>query len=428
MSQNSKQSLSKSVSFKMNSIDNTSNIAQMFLIPNTNNSYIIALYGKNGEGISNKDISLTLDSKYHKSTLSFSLTTDENGRIYLPPNLNDNYIRLRASCSSVAGISSDWDLNTGINYCDTPNIIHMTTNSSISIPYSPKIKQTDDFKLAFGLFDKYYIQSYDANHLEYDDENGYLIITNLPAGDFILKCLDLDYSINIYVTEYGQLIDKNRYNVNRNEIVELSPIKPLQISNIEEKEQDNKLLIGLNGVNDRTRVHILATHMISRFSISQYLNCISPSSLSKRVMSQSTNYYLQQRMIGEELRYILEREKAKKFVGNSLIRPSFLIKPLEHKQTSNKTQTAKKGGDLAKKSMQSKSYATSAQRKAMSDRVLSSQSPNDDKYNIEFIGYTAQLIENEKPDISTGLLTVDLSQLNMNQKFFVSLPLMKKIV
>eukprot|EP00488_Nonionellina_sp_1-RS-2012_P000590 TRINITY_DN11576_c0_g1_i1.p1 TRINITY_DN11576_c0_g1~~TRINITY_DN11576_c0_g1_i1.p1 ORF type:complete len:235 (-),score=57.40 TRINITY_DN11576_c0_g1_i1:161-865(-) len=137
MSQNTKQSLSKSTSFKMNSIDNSSNIAQMFLIPTYNNAYTIALYGKNGEGIANKDIALTLDSKYYKSTLSFSLTTDNYGRIYLPQNTNDNFIRLRASCSAV-GIKCDWDLNNGIHYCDTPNIINMTTKASISIPYSQK--------------------------------------------------------------------------------------------------------------------------------------------------------------------------------------------------------------------------------------------------------------------------------------------------
>eukprot|EP00488_Nonionellina_sp_1-RS-2012_P002865 TRINITY_DN578_c0_g1_i1.p1 TRINITY_DN578_c0_g1~~TRINITY_DN578_c0_g1_i1.p1 ORF type:complete len:214 (-),score=97.25 TRINITY_DN578_c0_g1_i1:493-1077(-) len=47
--------------------------------------------------------------------------------------------------------------------------------------------------------------------------------------------------------------------------------------------------------------------------------------------------------------------------------------------------------------------------------VVSSQSPNDDRYNIEFLGATAELIANQKPDIDTGLLVVDLSSLNKNQ-------------
>eukprot|EP01083_Nonionella_stella_P023446 64864_1 len=325
MSQNSKQSLSKSASFKMNSIDNSSNIGQMFLIPQFDNAYIVALYGKNGEGIANKDIELTLDSKYHKSTLSFKLTTDDKGRIYLPPRLNDHFIRLRASCSAVDGIRCDWDLNNGIQYCDTPNILHMTTNASISIPYVPAIKPNKDFALSFRLTDEYYIESYTAQHLQYDEANGYIIVKDLPAGNFILKCLDLEYNISIYVSEYGQLMDSNRYNVNKNEIVELSPLRPLQIANIEqidatEDEKANVLKIQLNGVNERTRVHVLATHMISRFSIAQYLNCIDPLSLSTKTMRSSTNFYLPQRMIGEELRYILEREKAKTFIGNSLIR------------------------------------------------------------------------------------------------------------
>ncbi len=83
MSQNSKQSLYKTTSFNMNSIDNSSNIGQMFLIPNVNGSYIVGLYGKNGEGIANKDLEITLDSKYYKSVIEFKLTTDKWGRIYL---------------------------------------------------------------------------------------------------------------------------------------------------------------------------------------------------------------------------------------------------------------------------------------------------------------------------------------------------------
>eukprot|EP01083_Nonionella_stella_P301896 1038317_1 len=418
MSQNTKQSLSQSASFKMNSIDNSSNIGQMFLIPQFDGAYIVALYGKNGEGIGNKDIELTLDSKYFKSTLSFKLTTDDKGRVYLPPRLNDDFVRLRASCAAVDGIRCDWDLNDGIEYCDTPNILHMTTNASVCIPYAPAIKPKKEFQLAFGLTDKYYIQSYALpQHLQYDAATGYIIIKDLPAGDFILKCLDLDYDINIYVTECGQLMDDERYNVNKNEIVQLSPLKPLQISKMEQIEAANVLKIELNGVNERTRVHVLAAHMISRFSIATYLNCIDPLSLSTKTMASSTNFYLPQRMIGEELRYILEREKAKTFIGNSLIRPSFLVKPLEHKATSTKTQTAKAGGDIQKRSMAARDAMRSSPRRRKEKERVSGQSPNDDRYNIEFIGATCALIANQKPDIESGLLEVDLSSLSGNQTF-----------
>ena len=51
MSQNIKESLSKSASFNINSIDNTSNIGQMFLIPKYKNSYIIALFVNNDEKV-----------------------------------------------------------------------------------------------------------------------------------------------------------------------------------------------------------------------------------------------------------------------------------------------------------------------------------------------------------------------------------------
>ena len=48
-------------------------------------------------------------------------------------------------------------------------------------------------------------------------------------------------------------------------------------------------------------------------------------------------------MFEEELRYILARQQSNKFIRNALIRPLFLIKPLQHKSTSNKTEYIKQG-------------------------------------------------------------------------------------
>jgi len=342
MSQNTRQSLSKSAEFKCNSIDSTSSIAQMFLIPKPNHAFMVALYGKNGEGIAMKDISLSLTSKDLKSNLSLSLSTDERGRVHLPPNLTQRFTRLRASCSSPS-INNEWDLNHGINACDTVRVVQMTSNASVCVPYTPSIA---DDRNAFALFDSDFRARYDADHLQFDANNGYLTITDLPAGRFILKCLDLDHDINVHVTQRGQVVDDGRLNVNDSEIVQLSPEKPLQISAVEQS-QKNVVQIRMSGVSESTRVHIVATHMMPRFSLSTYLDCVDASSLNNTVVSQSkSNFYLPSRTIGEELRYILEREKAQKFVGNSLIRPSFLVKPLEHQQTSNRTQTAAAGDML----------------------------------------------------------------------------------
>ena len=69
----------------------------------------------------------------------------------------------------------------------------------------------------------------------------------------MLNCLDVD----IVVSEFGQLIVDREHYINRDEIVALSPRLLLHIHKMQ-----------LHGINERTRVHLLATHCLSRFSLS----------------------------------------------------------------------------------------------------------------------------------------------------------------
>lgn len=290
-STNSRQTLRKSVTFQINQIDKTSDIASLYLIPQNKNAFVIALYGKNGEGLPNKDLKLTLYPRLHQKSMKVDLTTDDHGRCYLPQNFNHDFYRLQVHCPTVHQLQTDWDLDNGVQYCDTVNSIQMITGSSISIPYKPKCHH----RIAFALFDELYTKCWNENHLFYDYENGYFVIKNLPRGKFILKVLDLNYDINVTVVQYGQLIGNDRYNVNNTSIVELSTQVPLQISkmyvdegkldvddeDVNERKIDNnnnvveesrdlhggynasaKLCIQLSGFNDRTRVHIYATHMV----------------------------------------------------------------------------------------------------------------------------------------------------------------------
>ena len=426
MTTNKRQNLVKTRSFVINGIDKTDAIAQLFLIPQPQESFILALYGKNGEGLSGKVLKIMLDCKLINATVNVDLTTDDNGRVYLPKMLTNNFKRLRVSCPEISrNLNNDWDIQSGLISCETPNAIQMIHNSSISIPYFSSClsyDDDDDDVRYFGLWDKNYIQSYhDEEHLFYDPDSGYLTIQNLPVGMFVFHTLDLNYSINIYVSEYGTLIDNNRYNVNKNEVVELSPNKALQISSLHEDEEDELLQIKLSGYSSikRTRVHVIATHMIPRFNISTFLDCISPSNLLNNFIGVSKNYYLKQRNLGEEYRYVLERQTQKKFIGNSLIKPSFLMKPLEHKQTQNVIQRPNKGGSIDRHSLNTNSEVRDhlGARNKNVQSSLSQISATNDRGNVEFVGKTSVILSNLKANDDDGMITIDTSQFNDNQKF-----------
>merc|ERR1712003_47408 len=97
-----------------------------------------------------------------------------------------------------------------------------------------------------------------------------------------------DISINV---SDGEKIAEG-FIANKNEIVELSPSELLQIQSI--KGSRNKgIQISIGGLTKSTRVHVIATHFIPN----------------------AKNVYLKQRTIGEEYRYVLERQTAAQFIG-----------------------------------------------------------------------------------------------------------------
>ena len=96
--------------YKSNINDRSLKILQFFLIPQPNNSYIVSLYGKNGEGLNNKNIDIESRPNIYKPYITFSLTTDKNGRIYLPENLCNDYYYLSVYCKTL-NVRNSWDIN-----------------------------------------------------------------------------------------------------------------------------------------------------------------------------------------------------------------------------------------------------------------------------------------------------------------------------
>lgn len=108
------------------------------LIPLKNRKYIIFIHGKNGEGLSNLDCNIILYHKWLKNNqknINRYLTTDKNGRIYLP-SLDYNYYQIFIKCPSLNNLKNEWLLDNGLKYYDIPNMIQLKENSNISIPYS----------------------------------------------------------------------------------------------------------------------------------------------------------------------------------------------------------------------------------------------------------------------------------------------------
>eukprot|EP01083_Nonionella_stella_P305099 1063160_1 len=342
------QSFHQTQTFHINSMEDTFNLAQLLLIPQVDDAYRIALYGRNGEAIANQELIVYL-YPYHVDAVVtvMGVCTDEYGHAYLP-NLDNRFVTLTARVQGTIGLEHTWDLQQNRDfYPPISQVIYAIAHKTIRIPYIPKQRHAH-----VALFDWFYSTKYDERYVKYDAQTSNIIISNLPPAKYILKILDLDYDVCIHVVQKGIIhrMDQHIVNVYQHQITALTPTHPLQIYRIEMDDEDRTLRIQLNGSNPRTRVHVIATHLYPAFDVSQLLckdiQSKKMNSHAHAFANTNKNLYLKQRAIDEEYRYVLEREYVAVLSGNALPKPSLLVKPLMTSDTITHTQTAEEGTDF----------------------------------------------------------------------------------
>ncbi|ETO18620.1 Ubiquitin family protein [Reticulomyxa filosa] len=144
------------------------------------------------------------------------------------------------------------------------------------------------------------------------------------------------------------------------------------------------------------------------FELNDLFNKLSSSNLTKGFLSHANSIYLKQRTIGEEYRYILERQKAPQFLGNSLQRPTLLIKPLENQATDTVTQTVKRGEALEQYDLSGFS-SMAAKRGALSSFTISAAS-NTDARCLDFLTTEGKVLYNLRPN-DKGVVNIDSSHI-----------------
>ena len=106
--------------------------------------------------------------------------------------------------------------------------------------------------------------------------------------------------------------------------------KPIKIMGAD--IQDNILKISLEDHTAQTRVHMYMSQFIPEAPknfANEFRNAISESfSKSEYYFQQWHNFYMDNRELGDELRYVFERRNLDRYTGNTLEKPKLLLKRL----------------------------------------------------------------------------------------------------
>ena len=93
------------------------------------------------------------------------------------------------------------------------------------------------------------------------------------------------------------------------------------------------------------RVHVFATRYVPAFPAFDSLAKVRDAEPGGVVPTRPESVYLTGRNIGDEYRYVLDRRNTKKFPGNMLDRPQFLLNPWAVRSTETGEQMAQ-GGEM----------------------------------------------------------------------------------
>jgi len=129
-------------------------------------------------------------------------------------------------------------------------------------------------------------------------------------------------------------------------------------------------------------------------------------------LTKQRSLYVEERDIGEEYRYVLDRRYASKYPGNMLKRPGLILNPWSVRKTETGRQTAAAGGEYQRKMDQSEESKQKGKGRS------SGAGSATDYANLDFLETNGLLWANLKPD-EKGVAVIDLKGLSSHQRLHV---------
>ena len=275
-----------------------------------------------------------------------------------------------------------------------PTLIHAVLGDSVTLPF-PRLGNRFPVN-EFSLFELR-ANSFFVDHSDkISSLPGLVEISDLPAGTFMLNHHPTGRSVTIRITDGA---NRSGFAVSRHHILERNYGPPLSISSIDAKE--GKLHIRLANAHSSARLHVFGTAYTPTFDAHSLLQLNPVPMPSSMALAIPRTLFVEERDIGEEYRYVLERQGAKKFPGNLLPRPGLILNPWSVRSTETEKKAAQAGGEYADRQNQADSRARAVEQKA--DKI----SGLNDKTNLDFLEHGTLLLKNLRPN-KDGVVIIDI--------------------
>jgi hypothetical protein len=366
--------------------------------------YIIEILGKNGEPKYDVELEVSLSHKIKKVKKNI-LTSNKEGQInlgklngvytiYLKGNYrgenlagffvinNDNLISYPSQLDIIEGEVLKFPINNDPEVMDTFSFVKLSDNESTVLE-----NLTENVKVS------QYNESSNHRYISVGDlsEGNYLLNWNFNNKNIFIKVHRGEYweDGNFIITESG-MIENSEY---KNPV----HLENFSVSQSENNKKSINLKVNTDAINPR--VHLFAYKFMSEFD--SYCGYLLQQNMGKTkykntyTFIQNKNIYLSNRLLNEEIQYVLDRKQYERFMGNSLDKPSLLLKRHFIRDTTTLIKEAKEGTNYQKvqlEKLQEKEISPEKSKKKLGKKMDSYRGGPEMYDLIGFSGATSQLI------------------------------------
>ncbi|MEI8121655.1 MAG: hypothetical protein WCI20_06360 [bacterium] len=328
LSLGSKQDLIDSELFTLNGIERTTEIQTLY-VGKASVGYYVDARGKNGEPLVGEPLACFFKHRCFREEVHQELKTDSQGRAMLGALDGIERFRIKAP----AGVELAWSPTR--DACAVPVALHGQEGETLRLPVVGNAAVAVPMASLLETRNGQFVKDWNAALAEAD---GFLELRGLPAGDYSLHLNPEDREITVRVTR-GEVRDGLVISPRR--ALERPRLAPLNVASI--TTGVDTVEIRLSNATAFTRVHVYASRYLPAYDLVSRLGYAGAPDLLQQSWTPARTFYESGRDIGDEYRYILDRQQAVKYVGNMLERPGLLLNPWAVRATEAQAESLAEG-------------------------------------------------------------------------------------
>ena len=330
--QGARQDLADGATFALNGIERTADVQALHVGRNAA-GYFVEARGKNGEVLPGEPLESFFKHRCFRDEEHIQLKTDAQGRALLGPLAGIDRFRIQAA----AGAERVWSPSR--NACDYPAALHGRVGDALRVPITWDVA---DLAAGVSLLETrngQFVKDWQAALATAD---GFLELRGLPAGDYSLALKGEGREIAVRVTQGDE---RDGYVVSPRRALERPRLAPLNVMAVAAAAENVEILLA--NATPFTRVHVFATRYLPAYDLFGRLGFSGTPGLLQQPWQPARTFYESGRDIGDEYRYIIDRQQAVKFPGNMLERPGLLLNPWAVRATEAQSESLAEGREYA---------------------------------------------------------------------------------